>query len=98
MNILSKLTEKVTMLETNIVHNQTSFEKFNECFETRASVKAMQCSLDLGSTFELIILKPPTRFSQTNFSAIKWRNNIYEIKSQLKTIKNKFLKGTVRLC
>ncbi|GHT89459.1 hypothetical protein FACS1894113_4660 [Alphaproteobacteria bacterium] len=71
MNILSKLTEKVAMLETNIAHNQISFEKFKECFETRASVNARQCSADIGNMFGLIILKPQNKFIQTNFSAIK---------------------------
>ncbi|GHT88305.1 hypothetical protein FACS1894113_0450 [Alphaproteobacteria bacterium] len=62
MNILSKLTEKVTMLKTNIAHNQTSFEKFKKCLETLASMNAIQCSSGLGNMFELIMLKPPNQF------------------------------------
>ncbi|GHT89083.1 hypothetical protein FACS1894113_3090 [Alphaproteobacteria bacterium] len=59
MNILSKLTEKVTMLETNIVHNQTSYERFKEGLETRASVTASLCFFDIGNMFEFITPKPP---------------------------------------
>ncbi|GHT89830.1 hypothetical protein FACS1894113_5350 [Alphaproteobacteria bacterium] len=62
MNILSKLTEKVTMLETNIVHNKTSYDKFKECLETRASVTAIPCASNIVNMLELIILKPANQF------------------------------------
>lgn len=75
--------------------SKTTVAKYEDVMNARASIRSLKAKNDLGDLFEIIILKPPAKFKNTQFSAIKWNNSDYSYVSQLSDYKEKFLKGTI---
>ncbi|MDR3031161.1 MAG: hypothetical protein LBU35_02125 [Holosporales bacterium] len=95
-NIMSKLTEKITLLENNDNLDGTTIARFKDSLEARAAITAIFNSNDLSTNmFEVIILNPPPGFGKVNFSGLKWRDEIYTYKTPFKLLKDKFLKGII---
>lgn len=94
-NILSNLSEKITLLTENCDTSKTTIEKFVDTLNMRASINPISNFDDYKSLFEVIFLKPPIKFKNTLFSGIKWNNKTYKNKTHFKTFQKKYLKGTI---
>ncbi|MDR1391121.1 MAG: hypothetical protein LBI95_01990 [Holosporales bacterium] len=94
-NIISTLTEKVTLMKNNQNTTGTTDLKYEKVLDTKASIRQLKSDDGLCPLFEVIILKPPIKFKNTLFSALKWNNQDYSYKTQFREHKEKFLKGTV---
>lgn len=94
-NIISDLSEKITLLTENSDTSKTTIEKFVETLNMRASINPISNFDDYKKLFEVIFLKPPIKFKNTSFSGIKWENKIYKNKSHFKSFQKKYLKGII---
>ncbi len=90
--IISRLTEKITLLKNSKKIDETTVNRFDTLLKARASIRAVNSDM-----FEVIILKPPAKFSNTSVSAIKWNDSEYIYVSPITEYKVKFLKGNVKL-
>jgi len=89
--IISKLREKITLQKNNESISKTTEPMFCDVLNLRASIT----SLSMDDLYEIIILKPPTKFRNINFSGVKWKGVEYKYTSNLSNYKDKFLKGTI---
>ena len=94
-HIISTLTEKITLMKDSEDKSKTTVKRYEEVMNARASIRSLKSNDNLGNLFEVIILKPPAKFKNTQFSALKWNNLDYAYISQLSDYKEKFLKGTI---
>lgn len=91
-SIISKLTEKITLLKNSKKIDGTTVNRFDTLLKARASIRAVNQDM-----FEVIILKPPVKFRNTSISAIKWNDSEYIYVSPIAEHKAKFLKGKIKL-
>ncbi|MDR0942314.1 MAG: hypothetical protein LBM19_01705 [Holosporales bacterium] len=94
MNLTSALREEVTLLEDNQDASKTTTRMYNEVLKTRASISRIGTE-NGNELLDVIILKPPIKFKQTPFSALRWNNGDYKYKGTFKEHKEKYLKGVV---
>jgi hypothetical protein len=92
MNI-SKLHEKVTLLELNDVDSDTTVGMYNEIINVRASVRLAGQEKET-KLLEFVLLKPPEKFKTKQIAAIRWNGIDYELKGILKNYGDKCLKCT----
>ena len=92
---ISKLTEKVTLQKANEEMSKTTEPMFCDVLETRASIKALNDTNAFSNLYKIIILKPPIKFFDVNFTAVKWRGCEYKYTTTLAPYQDKFLKGVI---
>lgn len=90
-SIISTLTEKITLLKDSTDTGSTTVSRFEEVVKNRASIRPISPKL-----FEVVMLKPPAKFREVQFSAIRWNNADYIYNSPFSEYKGKFVKGRVR--
>ena len=91
-NVISTLTEKITLLKDSEDISKTTTSRFAEVIKVRASMRSINSKL-----FEVVMLKPPAKFKNSQFSAIRWNNEDYSYEAPFAEYKEKFLKGKVKL-
>ena len=91
-SIMSKLTEKITLLKNSGKTDTTTVNRFEPLLKTRAYIRATN-----SKSFEIIIPKLPVKCRNIPFSAIEWNDAEYIYVSPIAEYKGKFLKGKVTL-
>ena len=94
-NTISTLTEKVILMRESKNMNETTVKKYEEVMNAKASIRPLKTSDDLMHLFEIIILKPPAKLKNIQFSALKWNNIDYTYTSQFLEYNEKFLKAKI---
>lgn len=88
---ISTLTEKITLLKDSTDTGNTTVSRFEEVVKNRASIRPINSKL-----FEVVMLKPPAKFKEVQFSAIRRNNADYIYNSPFSEYKEKFVKGKIR--
>ncbi len=90
-SFISKLKEKIILLENNHdVENMTS-KKYKEVLHTRGYVRILK-SDELNEVCEVIIQKPPVSL-KLNIVGVKWKEKEYAINTLFSEYKDRFIRG-----
>jgi hypothetical protein len=86
--------EKITLLRRKEKFTNTTENMYEEVLPTRASIKRLGLK-DGELLFEVVIPKPPPKFSKLPLSAIRWDTCDYEFKTLFKECDKLHLKAVV---
>jgi len=90
-NFVSKLKEKLILLENNNDIKNTTIEKYKESLHTRGYVRILK-SDEQNEICEVIIPKIPVNL-KLNITGIRWKENDYAINTLFSEYKDRFIKG-----
>jgi hypothetical protein len=93
--IIAKLQETMTLLVYNEDTSKTTGDMYEEILNVRGSAKLLGVNKNFKEIFEVVILKPPAKFQNTVFTALKWNGRYYRCNSSLREYKESFLKCSV---
>ncbi|MDR2666608.1 MAG: hypothetical protein LBB34_00605 [Holosporales bacterium] len=93
--IIAKLRETMTLLVYNEDTSQTTGNMYSEIVNIRGSARLLGVDEDFKEIFEVIILKPPAKFQNVAFTALKWNGQYYRYNSKLREYKGDFLKCSI---
>ncbi|MBR1944396.1 MAG: hypothetical protein IJ848_02885 [Alphaproteobacteria bacterium] len=96
INIRSLLKEHVLLLENANNDNKHNFtyKQYNVCYKSSAYIVPIN-TLENKNIYEIIIPKPPLKFSYTVFTGIEWNKMEYKFISPLQTYQENFIKSTM---
>lgn len=90
-NFVSKLKEKIILLENNQNIENTTTERYKEVLHTRGYIRILK-SDEQNEICEIIIPKPPVNL-KLNITGIRWNGNEYAINALFSEYKDRFIKG-----
>ncbi len=90
-SFISKLKEKIILLENNYDMKNMASKRYKETLHTRGYVRILK-SDELNEICEVIIPKPPVNL-KLNISGMKWKEKEYAINTLFSEYKDRFIKG-----
>jgi hypothetical protein len=91
---ISSLHKKVILLEDNADTTATTVRMYREVIQTRGSIMSVGKTNDGKELFDVIIIKPPSRFCSTRFSAISCDGQYFRLRTHLRDYRGRYLRCT----
>ncbi|MDR2458706.1 MAG: hypothetical protein LBD43_01255 [Holosporales bacterium] len=95
---ISSLHKKIILLEDNTDMTATTVSMYRETFPTRGTITSIGKTDDGKELFDVVLIKPPSKFSGTRFSAISCDGECFRLITHLKTYRGRYLRCTARKC